>query len=562
MSISVICEHCFGEFRVKDELAGKRVRCKSCSEPIRVPGGEAADSPAPRRRRPILDELDDWEDEPEEELPTIRPKPKSKKKKSRRKAVSINVGPWLEAIKSTEILPIAVPVFLLGMMVLFGMGFHYPAAASWFLLIALVINFVLVVGSTLAFYFIAGKEHFMCVLLCLCVPFYALWYMISRWDRVGGACLFGVVAWAGGWVVITGATQAYRAAGVPVNPAHVVAQVLSGSPMGPRVDRDATELFPLASAARAQFAMGPLQGRQDGIPGTVAEIGPKNQRYSYAGSRMHMRLHLPAGEHPAQSLPCILIAPAGSTLLTGLELGDATYTDETAPYVRAGYAVLEYSIDGASPVSGAQPTMSEYVVFKDAQAGVVNGRNALEFVLTDVPQVDPNRIYAAGHSSAAVLALLLAEHEPRIKACIAYAAASDVETRLTPNLNPMTANREFPGIYTFLKRSSPKTHAAHLNCPVLLFHAQDDNNEPASTTRAFHAQLQALGKPSTLIEVQTGGHYDAMIREGIPAALNWLRQLPGNRQPNVQQPATQPTFVQPPINQPPINQPVAKPPTF
>ena len=45
----------------------------------------------------------------------------------------------------------------------------------------------------------------------------------------------------------------------------------------------------------------------------------------------------------------------------------------------------------------------------DAQAGLVNARNALEFVLARVPEVDPKRIYAAGHSSAGTLALLFAE---------------------------------------------------------------------------------------------------------------------------------------------------------
>ena len=175
------------------------------------------------------------------------------------------------------------------------------------------------------------------------------------------------------------------------------------------------------------------------------------------------------------------------------------------------------------------PWPRAYKEFKDAQAGVVNGRNALEFVLAKIPEVDPKRIYSAGHSSAGVLSLLLAQHEPRIQGAIAYAPATDVELRLADAVKHPEVRKLLPGLKTFLKQSSPKTHVDKFECPVFLFHARDDTNEPIKTTEAFAKQLESAGKNVTFKQVPTGNHYKSMIDDGIPSAIAWLKQLPGER---------------------------------
>ena len=79
-----------------------------------------------------------------------------------------------------------------------------------------------------------------------------------------------------------------------------------------------------------------------------------------------------------------------------------------------------------------------------------------DYVLAKVPEVDPARIYAAGHSSAATHALLLAEHEPRLAGVIAYAPAIDVPKRFGPLL-PIFRFL-LPGLVDFVTQSSPHTH--------------------------------------------------------------------------------------------------------
>jgi len=238
-----------------------------------------------------------------------------------------------------------------------------------------------------------------------------------------------------------------------------------------------------------------------------------------------MRVYLPAGDLQPKSIPCVLIAPAGSTLLQGNSIDDPDYHDETLPYAEAGMAVVNFSLDGGIlevDSNIAVQLTSAYLRFRAALAGVVNGRNAVEFALAKIPSVDPKRIYTAGHSSAGTAALLLAAHEPRLAGSIGFAPCSDLEARLG-ELNGFVSRTFLYDLTQFIKQTSPKTHVSQINCPVFLFHAEDDGNVPVEDTRSFASELKRLGKTVELKIVPTGDHYDSMIKEGVPAAIEWLK---------------------------------------
>ena len=75
MAISLTCE-CGKKLAVKEELAGKRVKCPSCESLITVPS--LADEPPPRKRPAAA--VDDDEDQGDEEA---RPRKKKKKKRAK-----------------------------------------------------------------------------------------------------------------------------------------------------------------------------------------------------------------------------------------------------------------------------------------------------------------------------------------------------------------------------------------------------------------------------------------------------------------------------------------------
>jgi dienelactone hydrolase len=237
-----------------------------------------------------------------------------------------------------------------------------------------------------------------------------------------------------------------------------------------------------------------------------------------------MRVWFYEPEKAADPLALVLVPPAGSTLYVGMELGDGDRA-EHYPYADAGFAVASFEIDGHVPnlqIAGDAAVLQGVRAFRESRAGLANAKAALDFVLAKAPKIDPKRIYIAGHSSAATLALLVAEHEPRIKACAAYAPVTDVESHLAQAIPSL--EKSLSGMGEFLRSSSPKTHADKLKCPVLLFHAQDDGTVPIRHSTDFAAQLKGTNPNVTLITTAKGGHYGSMLREGIPKGIAWLQK--------------------------------------
>ena len=238
-------------------------------------------------------------------------------------------------------------------------------------------------------------------------------------------------------------------------------------------------------------------------------------------SRTTLWVYLPSGIK--NKLPCVIIAAAGTPLIWGMSLGDGD-RPEHLPYVHAGFAVVAYSIDGAVPESPSnEQVLAGYNAFHNAHAGVSDTYAAIDYVCSHLPQVDPKRIYAAGHSSAGTLALLAAESDPRIQACVAYAPVCNVaqhEARLAKLMQPLV-----PNIIGFLTRTSPITHAAELHCPLFLFHARDDETVPTSDVDAFAQKVTRTNSQVTYSQVSKGGHYESMLTMGVPRAINWLKEL-------------------------------------
>src|SRR5205823_4721042 len=96
--------------------------------------------------------------------------------------------------------------------------------------------------------------------------------------------------------------------------------------------------------------------------------------------------------------------------------------------------------------------------FMEAEAGVANARLALDYALANVPSIDPKRIYTAGHSSAANVALVVAAKEARIAGCIAYAPAASLGKRI-PVALVKALSAQIPGYQEFLLANSPLNNA-------------------------------------------------------------------------------------------------------
>jgi dienelactone hydrolase len=275
----------------------------------------------------------------------------------------------------------------------------------------------------------------------------------------------------------------------------------------------------------------PDLGVANPIPGTSATVQMLQIKQGTGpGQAMQFRVYLPATQSPAGSLPCVLLAPAGTNMLHGNALDAGDYHDEALPYVEAGMAVVCYSLDGEMTVDPSAGDRAyglalsvAYRQFTAAKAGVVNGRNALEFALTKLPQIDPKKIFTAGHSSAATVALLMAAHDERLAGAIAFAPITNLEIRLGEVANERSVRTILPGLKTYLRTGSPITYVDRYKCPLFVFHARDDGNEPFQNTDVFVNQLKTNSAKVDFAVVDIGNHYDSMIDQGLPQAVQWIR---------------------------------------
>lgn len=246
------------------------------------------------------------------------------------------------------------------------------------------------------------------------------------------------------------------------------------------------------------------------------------------GEQTQMNIYLPAGEHAARSLGCVLVAPAGTNLLVGNSLDGEDYHDETLPYAEAGFVTIQYSLDGAVAdleTASDGEFSAAYKLFKAAGAGTLNTRCVIEFVKARLPEVDPTRIYTAGHSSAGTVSLLAGEYHPDVAACIAYAPCSDTEAFHADISGAFGVNLLLPGIKEFDRQFSPIGNVKKLKCPLFVFQARDDSVVEAAETKRFVHQARAHNQQVEYVEVDFGEHYDSMIQQGIPRAVQWLKNI-------------------------------------
>jgi dienelactone hydrolase len=240
---------------------------------------------------------------------------------------------------------------------------------------------------------------------------------------------------------------------------------------------------------------------------------------SQPGMGGKMYVLLPPGKHEPASIPCLLVAPAGTNLMTGTHT--AAYFESHIPYLEAGFAVMDYELDGSPEYEKISGDATR--AFIDSQAGLVNARNVIDFVISKMPMVNSKHIFATGHSSGGTHVLLLGEHDTRLAGVVSYAGVCDVPGRIPASLARLTGVTD-PRINDFLTQSSPNTHAARMNCPVLLCHAKDDSNVPVSDSQAMHALLQSAGKTSELHLTDNGDHYDEMLNQCIPVGIQWMKK--------------------------------------
>jgi len=572
MSIEVHCEACGARFAAPERSAGKSGKCPQCGAPIVVPqpDAQASQPPAPVEE-PLADLLDEEFSVDEPPAPVGEIDVGAVKRGARRGSALLDMssdaavsGQAFDRPRRRSYRRSAPDPDSVAMTICFWIACSISALALfcaiwlarlddvWFIGLARICLttagmcsiFGGMIGVGLAF-----SENVREGLLTVFVPFYWFYYVFTRWRYGRNAFML----WLSGlgltvaiyvFVFVSGVLSEYEemvrrsrraesgtdrpraSQSQRVQPPRVQRPGRPSVPSRGPVSKPLPPLFSLSHHRLTRFPdLPPLRVIEPGVLFAEVDLGVAE---GVPGQADKLYVYLPAGDHRPKSLPCILIAPAGTNLLTGIALSEDD-RPEHLPYVRAGFAVVAYELDGPLDGESAEELRRAYEAFREAGAGMINARNAAEYVFTKVHQVDPDRLYAAGHSSAGTVALLLAAHNSEIAACVAYAAAPDVRQFHAQTLADL--EQELPGFDDFARRASPIEHAARIRCPVLLFHSQADRVAHVSESKLMADALRGAGSRPTLQLASRGDHYNSMIDEGIPFAIDWLDGLPGPSRP-------------------------------
>jgi len=227
-------------------------------------------------------------------------------------------------------------------------------------------------------------------------------------------------------------------------------------------------------------------------------------------------IYYPGSTRPEPgSLSCVLLAPRGEKGIFG---ADAIVDEADAlAFVEAGYAVVAFSVDGATTNLAPPAERAEaYRKFVNANLGLNNCQNALYFVRNSLAEVDPTRIFIAGRDAGGSLALLYATHEPALRGCVsfdAYVFADAIHGALYSD------DRHFiyPGIDHLNSRQSPLTHAHRLQCPTLLWASEDGTADALD----FSNLGRDNGQDLDVVE-EVPPRANRSVNAAIPSALNWL----------------------------------------
>ncbi|MEQ1826078.1 MAG: hypothetical protein ABL921_09030, partial [Pirellula sp.] len=69
----------------------------------------------------------------------------------------------------------------------------------------------------------------------------------------------------------------------------------------------------------------------------------------YSKRQMRIRVYEPPADLAIGSRACVMIAPAGTPLLHGLDIGDSDNMQEFMPFIQAGMMVVTFGLDGFMP---------------------------------------------------------------------------------------------------------------------------------------------------------------------------------------------------------------------
>jgi hypothetical protein len=227
-----------------------------------------------------------------------------------------------------------------------------------------------------------------------------------------------------------------------------------------------------------------------------------------------VRVYLPASKPATGKMPIVFMPTMGSNGLCGAPLSEHE-TLHHFVYANQGFAVVAYSLSGFAPASPTtENVMAAITAYHLADGGMHDAKNAMAWAFGRFPDLDQDRMFAAGSYSGGTSALLLAANEPRIKGVAVYDAYLDLDAK---HPNTRHTLRERPGGKEFFRKINPRMNERRIKCPVFLY----DGGFMGEAEQA-QVRLKSYGNADVTVFSKFTQDEKSVVTVGMPKAVAWL----------------------------------------
>lgn len=222
-------------------------------------------------------------------------------------------------------------------------------------------------------------------------------------------------------------------------------------------------------------------------------------------------------------IPCLIWTPTSMAWKLGGRLGRED-KEQMELFAKAGIGVVAFDVPGAWEDNATLDELgAELDRHMEALGGVKTGRSVLDFVLARIPQVDPDRIWAAGEGPAATLALLLAQADGRVRAVVAFDPVTDMAAYAQSEEMGFLFHLR-PQLKDFLLARSPGTGLDRLRCPVLLYHDTFSHAGNFSSLEVFYMHCLRYQKDVAMVDTLDVDPVHAGLGLRTSRALAWFKK--------------------------------------
>lgn len=261
------------------------------------------------------------------------------------------------------------------------------------------------------------------------------------------------------------------------------------------------------------------------------ELG-KVESYTFAGARgdqIHGWLVYPPGYDATKKYPLVQLMHGGPHTMVR---DSFSYRWNTHVFAAPGYIVTWVNRHGST---GFGEKFAQSIVNQWGEMPFEDIMKSTDFLLQKLPNIDPERLAAAGASYGGYMATWVLGHTDRFKCIVNHAGVSS-----SYSMYGSDAPHGFPQVMggtpweniEGMQRMNPMFYAKNFKTPTLVLHGELDYRVPYYNGLELYGVLQARGVPSRLVVYPNENHWILSPQNAIYwqwELQNWFSRYLGGK---------------------------------